>query len=207
MKEELPFIYDSSLKSLRILNGVFIWLYLILCLISFCFYQSPSFPLCTASKIVSWNIHKILSINSFSNVFIFGDLQDHHKASWNYTYRADILGELLYFSISYEDSQLVNFLNQITDCDICSTPILGIFLDSDDNDDNDDHDEELFLWYGWPTKDIKPYFQPGPLSEILTIANLQYAASRIWTCTEPEFKFCWMKLCSSDNHYTMAPDA
>ena len=62
--------------------------------------------------------------------------------------------------------------------------------------------DELFLWYGWPTKGVKPYFQPGPLSEILTIANLRHAASRTWTCAEPEFRLCWMKLCSSDNHYT-----
>ena len=27
----------------------------------------------------------------------------------------------------------------------------------------------------------------------------------IWTCTEPEFRFWWMKLCSSDNHNTTAP--
>ena len=29
--------------------------------------------------------------------------------------------------------------------------------------------------------------------------------SRIWTCAEPEFRLSWMKLCSSDNHYTTAP--
>ena len=51
----------------------------------------------------------------------------------------------------------------------------------------------------------KPYFQPGPLSEILTISNLRHAASRIWTCAEPELRLWWMKLCSSDNHYTTAP--
>ena len=27
--------------------------------------------------------------------------------------------------------------------------------------------------------------------------NLQHAVSRTWTCTEPEFRLCWMKLCSS----------
>ena len=43
------------------------------------------------------------------------------------------------------------------------------------------------------------YFQPGPLSEILTIANLRHAAIRVWTSTEPEFRLNWMKLCSSDN--------
>ena len=26
--------------------------------------------------------------------------------------------------------------------------------------------------------------------------------SRVWTCAEPEFRLSWMKLCSSDNHYT-----
>ena len=40
------------------------------------------------------------------------------------------------------------------------------------------------------------------MSEIFTIVNLQHAASRIWTCAKPEFRFHWMKLCSSDNQYT-----
>ena len=31
------------------------------------------------------------------------------------------------------------------------------------------------------------------------------AASWIWTCVEPEFRFCWIKLWSNDNHYTTAP--
>ena len=65
-------------------------------------------------------------------------------------------------------------------------------------------DDELFLWYGWPTKGSRPYFQPEPLSEILNIANLWHTASRTWTCAEPEFSLCWMKLCSSDNHYRAA---
>ena len=42
-------------------------------------------------------------------------------------------------------------------------------------------------------------------TEIFTIPNLQHAASRIWTWAEPEFRFSWMKLFSSDNHYTTAP--
>ena len=61
---------------------------------------------------------------------------------------------------------------------------------------------ELFLWYGWPTKRVYPYFQWDRLSEILTITNLQHAVSRIWTWAEPEFRLCWMKVCSSDSHYT-----
>ena len=62
--------------------------------------------------------------------------------------------------------------------------------------------DELFLWYGWPTKGVYPYFQTGPLSEILTTSNLWHTGCRIWTCAEREFKLAWMKLCSSDNHYT-----
>ena len=53
-------------------------------------------------------------------------------------------------------------------------------------------------------KAFTPYFQPGPLSEILTIANLRHAASRVWTCAESEFKLYWMKLCSWDNCYATA---
>ena len=56
----------------------------------------------------------------------------------------------------------------------------------------------IVLWDGWPTKGVEPYFMPGPLSKILTIANLRHAASRVWTCAEPEFRLRWMKLCSSD---------
>ena len=29
-------------------------------------------------------------------------------------------------------------------------------------------------------------------------------ACRIWACAEPEFRLRWVKLCSSDNHYTTA---
>ena len=54
-------------------------------------------------------------------------------------------------------------------------------------------------------KAFKPYFQPSSLSKILTIPNLRHAASRFWTWAESEFRLRWMKLCSSDNHYIMAP--
>ena len=43
-----------------------------------------------------------------------------------------------------------------------------------------------------------PYFQLVPLPEVLTIANLRHAASKIWTCAESDFRLCWMKLCYSD---------
>ena len=68
-----------------------------------------------------------------------------------------------------------------------------------------DDDDELFLSYGWPRKDIYRSFHLALLSEILTIANLRHATSRVWTCAEPEFRLGWMKLRISDKHYTTAP--
>ena len=66
-----------------------------------------------------------------------------------------------------------------------------------DNEDDDDADDKLFLWYGWSAKDISPYFKPGPFSEI---KNFQHAVSRVWTCTEPEFRLSLMNLRSNNNH-------
>ena len=37
---------------------------------------------------------------------------------------------------------------------------------------SDDDEDELFLRNGWPKKDVNPYFQPGPLSEVLKMINL-----------------------------------
>ena len=48
---------------------------------------------------------------------------------------------------------------------------------------------------GWPTKRYEP-------PETLTIANLRYFASKLWTCTESEFRLHQMKLCSCCNRYT-----
>ena len=36
-------------------------------------------------------------------------------------------------------------------------------------------------------------------------ANLQYPASRIWTCAEPGYRSCWMKLYITNNHYAGVP--
>ena len=62
-----------------------------------------------------------------------------------------------------------------------------IFVDGDDDDD-DDVDDELFCG----TVDWRKAFnlsQLGPFSEILIIANLQYAVNRMQTWTETEFRF------------------
>ena len=68
-----------------------------------------------------------------------------------------------------------------------------------------DSDYELFLWNGWTTKGVTPYFQPGTFSVTLYIANLLHARSRIWTCKDPKLRFCWITFCSSDNNYTTTP--
>ena len=38
--------------------------------------------------------------------------------------------------------------------------------------------------------------------ETLTIADLWHVTNMVWTCAESEFRFSWMKLCSSHKHYT-----
>ena len=62
----------------------------------------------------------------------------------------------------------------------------------------------MMIWFCGMVDQRKPYFQPRLLSEIDTIMNLRQAASRVWTWTEPESRVSWMKLCSSDTHYTTA---
>ena len=52
-----------------------------------------------------------------------------------------------------------------------------------------------FLRNDWPTKDTIS-------SQFLTFVNLWHAVNKIWTCADLEFRLCWMKLCSSCNHYT-----
>ena len=52
-------------------------------------------------------------------------------------------------------------------------------------DDDDDDDDKLFLQNGWWTLGVYPYFQPGPLAETLTIADLWDPVRRVWTCAEP----------------------
>ena len=37
------------------------------------------------------------------------------------------------------------------------------------------------------------------------VRDLHHFESPTWTCPEPEFRLCWMKLCSSDKHYTTVP--
>ena len=65
--------------------------------------------------------------------------------------------------------------------------------------------DELFLRNGWPAKGVYAVFPAGSIADIVTIANLQHATSRISIWAESEFRLCWMKFCSSDNYYTTVP--
>ena len=71
-------------------------------------------------------------INPSANVFVFGDLNIHHKDWLTYSGGTDRPGELCYnFSISNDLTQIVNFPTRIPDCDSHSPTLLDLFLSSD----------------------------------------------------------------------------
>ena len=93
LKEELSFAQDLSLKKLclALLHSVSYFFFL---------YQSPCSPPCSS---------KLLSINPFANVFIFGDFNVHHKDWLTYSGGTNRPGELGYnFSFSNDLIQMVN---------------------------------------------------------------------------------------------------
>ena len=91
-------------------------------------YQSPSSLLCTVFDSISCNIDEVLLINSSANVFVFGDLNVHHKDWLTYSGETDRPGELCYnSSISNDLTQIVNFPTQIPDCDSHSPALLDLF--------------------------------------------------------------------------------
>ena len=97
----------------------------------FFLYQSPS-SLYTVFDSISPNIDEVLSTNPSPNVFVFGDLNVHHKDWLAYSGETDRPGELCYnFSISNDLTQMVNFPSQIPNCDSHSPALLDFFLSSD----------------------------------------------------------------------------
>ena len=76
---------------------------------------------------ISSNIDEVLSINSSSNVFAFGDFNIHHKNWLTYSGGTDRPGELCdNFSISNELTQIINFPIWIPDC-VSHSPALLSF--------------------------------------------------------------------------------
>ena len=59
-------------------------------------------------------------------------------------------------------------------------------------------DELVMNCFSKLLNNIKPYFRPCPLSEVLRNSNLLQVVNRIRTCTEPELMLCWMKMFSSE---------
>ena len=132
VKEGLPFTRDLSLE-----NSADSYLYFRLALLHsvsyfFFLYRSPSSSLYTVFDSVSSNIDEVLSINSYANVFVFGDFNVHHKDWLTYSGGTDRPGKLCYnFSISNDLTQIVNFPTRIPDCDSHSSALLDLFISSD----------------------------------------------------------------------------
>ena len=131
MKEGFPFARDLSQE-----NSADSYLCFRLALLHsvsyvFFFYRSPS-SLCTVFDSISSNIDEVLSINPSANVFVFGDLNVHHKDWLTYSGGTDRSDELCYnFSISNDLTQMVYFPTRIPDCDSHSPALLDLFLSSD----------------------------------------------------------------------------
>ena len=88
--------------------------------------------MCTVFYSISSNIDQVLSINPSANVFVFGDLNVHHKDWLTYSGGTNGPGELCYnFSISNDLTQMVNFPTRIPDCDSHSPALLDLFISSD----------------------------------------------------------------------------
>ena len=131
VKEGLPFAQDLSLE-----NSADSYLCFQLALLHpvshfFFLYQSPSSALCMVFYSISSDIDEVLSINP-SAVFVFGDLNVHHKDWLTYSSGTDRPGELCYnFSISNDLTQMVDFPTRIPDCDSHSPALLDLFISSD----------------------------------------------------------------------------
>ena len=98
----------------------------------FFLYPLPSSSLCTVFDSISSNIDEVLSINPSANLFVFGDLNVHHKDWLTYSGGTDRSGELCSnFSISNDLTQMVNFPTRIPDCDSHSPVLLDLFISSD----------------------------------------------------------------------------
>ena len=117
VKEGLPFAWDLSLEDTADSYLCF-WLALFHS-VSYLFflYQSPSSSLSTVFDSISSNIYEFLSINPSANVFVFGNVNVHHKDWLTYSGGTDWPSELCYnFSISNDLTQMVNFPTRIPDC-------------------------------------------------------------------------------------------
>ena len=63
---------------------------------------------------------------------------------------------------------------------------------------DDDDDDDFFLRNGWSTKGVHPLF---PARTIVRDSHYRKSPAH----QKSEFRLCWMKFCSNDNHYITAP--
>ena len=131
MKKGLPFARDLSLE-----NSAAYYLYFRFALLHsasylFFLYRSPFSSLCTVFYSISSNIDEVLSINLSAKVFVFRDINVHHKVWITCSVGTDRPGKLFYnFSISNDLTQPVNFSTRIPNCDFHSRAFLGLFISS-----------------------------------------------------------------------------
>ena len=132
VKEGISFARDLSLENSA--SSYLCFRQALLHSVSYFFflYQSPSSSLYTVFDSISCNIDKVLSTNPSNNMFILGDFNVHHKDWITYSSRIDSSDEICYnFSISKDLTQMVNFPNQISDCDSHNPALLDLFISSD----------------------------------------------------------------------------
>ena len=131
VKQGLPFTQDLPLENsedslcfrLALLHSVSYFFFL---------YRSPSSSLCTVFDSISSNIDEVLSINPSANVFVFENLNFHHKDWLTYSGGTDRPGELCYnFSVANNLTQMVNFPTRIPGFDYHSPALLDLFFSSD----------------------------------------------------------------------------
>ena len=129
VKEGLFFARDLSLENsadsylcfrLALLQSVSYFFFL---------YGSPSSALCTVFDSISSNIDEALSINQSADVFVFRNLNVHHKDWLTYSGGTDRPGELCYnLYISNDLTLMVNFPTRIPDYDSQSSAFLDLFF-------------------------------------------------------------------------------
>ena len=94
----------------------------------FLFPLSIALSLCTVFDAILSNIYEAVLINP-SPVFVLGDFNIHHKDWLTYSGGIDTPGELCFnFPISNDLAQMVNFPNQIPDCESRSLALLDLFI-------------------------------------------------------------------------------
>ena len=132
VKVGFPFARDLSLENsadsylcfqLALLHSVLYFFFL---------YRSPFSSCCMVFDSISSNITEVLLIQPSANVFIFADVNVHHKDWLTCSGGTDRPGKLHYtFSVPNDLTQIVNFPTRIPNCDSHSPAFLDLFLSSD----------------------------------------------------------------------------